>query len=150
MQRWQLRRLENLERGLTEIAEILSRSSVACICFPVKEQPIFNFPIEGDKAFLVKCKLHGDRFVWPVFFMFRAKWAREKAALFRERLSLKYNRAWAASFPSILWPAEEEEADEGTYLRLKDGTRLLAEEFPWRKSKAPPTGCRDGDACGQN
>jgi len=121
-----LRRLEKLERRAKQIANDRSRFSRDCICFPEKEQPSFGFPIEGDIAFRVKCPLHGDRFKWPSFYIYVAKWMREKIWLIWNHDSPQYRKAWAASFPSDLWPAEEEETIEGKYLRLKDGTRLDA------------------------
>ena len=59
--------------------------------------------------------------------------AREREELRRQSLSAQHQKAWAASFPPDLWPAEEEETEDGIYLVLKDGTRLLAEEFTWKK-----------------
>ena len=124
-----LRRIENLEHRVAQVAKARSRSSPDCICFPENEPPSFGFPIEGDLAFAVKCPLHGDRFKWPIFFIYVAKWRRESEPLRRQRLSAQYQKAWAASFPSDLWPAEEEKTEEGLYLRLKDGTRLLAAKY---------------------
>jgi len=131
------KRISRLEKSAEQVAKARSKSSPDCICFPATEQPFFVFPIEGDIAFFVKCPLHGDRFRWPRFYSYVAKWCREKEPLRRQRLSAQYQKAWAASFPSDPWPAEEEDAEEGTYLRLKDGTRLLAHEFAWKKKKAP-------------
>jgi len=116
-----LRRIEKLEQRAEQIAKARSRSSPECICFPETEPPFFGFPIEGDIAFLVKCPLHGDRSKWPIFYVYVAKWRREGEPLRRQRLSAQYQKAWAASFPSDLWPAEE--TNDG-YLRLKDGTLL--------------------------
>ena len=128
-----LRRIEKLEKRAEQIAKALSRSSPDSICFPEKEPPFFCFPIEGDIAFLVECPLHGNRFKWPIFFVYVSKWRRESEHRRRQRLSDQYQKAWAASFPSDLWPAEEEEeeVDQSIYLRLKDGTRLLAGKFNW-------------------
>jgi hypothetical protein len=43
--------------------------------------------------------------------------------------SEQYRKAWFASFPPELWPAEEEESEEGRiFLKLKNRTRLLAYE----------------------
>jgi hypothetical protein len=42
--------------------------------------------------------------------------------------------SWQAFRPD-LWPAEVEETADGVYLRLKDGTRLVGEEFSWRKNR---------------
>lgn len=131
-----LRRIEKLEQRAEQVAKTQSMSCPDCICFPATEQPFFGFPVEGEIAFDVKCPLHGDRFKWPVFRLYVPGWRREKEPLRRQCLSAQYQKAWAASFPSDLWPAQEEETDEGTYLRLKDGTRLLAHEFAWKKEQA--------------
>jgi hypothetical protein len=60
-------------------------------------------------------------------FHYVSKWLREKIwGIWVRRCSEQYQKAYYASFPSDLWPAEEEETEHGLYLRLKDGTRLLA------------------------
>jgi hypothetical protein len=126
-------RIERLEQFADERAKRLSRRSENCICFPETEPPFFGFPIEGKIAFAVKCPLHGDRFKWPRFLIYVSKWRRESEQLRRQRLSERYQKAWDASFPSDLWLAGEEETNEGIYLRLKDGSRLLAHEFSWQE-----------------
>jgi len=73
--------------------------------------------------------VQGQRFT-PLIHTYVAKWLREKLW---ERLSTfhseQYRKAWFASFPPELWPAEEEESEEGRiFLKLKNGTRLLAYE----------------------
>jgi hypothetical protein len=46
----------------------------------------------------------------------------------------RYRKAWLASFPSNLWPAVEEETEDGIiFLKLKDGSRFLAYEPAWKK-----------------
>ena len=62
-------------------------------------------------------------------------WAKQPHHL-RTHHSEQYRKAWFASFPPNLWPAEEEEDPNGPiFLKLKDGTRLLASEPTWtRKS----------------
>jgi hypothetical protein len=45
----------------------------------------------------------------------------------RERLSTQYRKASTVA-------GRREETKHGIYLRLKDGTRLLAQEFRWRKA----------------
>jgi len=87
------------------------------------EQPFFGFPLEQQTL----CPLHGVRFE-PIFHIYVPKWRRENEKKIRWfRLSPQYHKAWHASFPPELWPAEEEETDDGrTLLRLKDGTKLLA------------------------
>jgi hypothetical protein len=49
-----------------------------------------------------------------------------KYRLGRTNHSDQYRKAWFASFPPELWPAEEETENGNIFLRLKDGTRLLA------------------------
>ena len=91
------------------------------------EQPFFGFPLEEQIAAKTLCPLHGVRFE-PIFHIYVPKWRRENEKKIRWfRLSPQYHKAWHASFPPELWPAEEEETDDGrTLLRLKDGTKLLA------------------------
>src|SRR5579859_694940 len=105
-----------------------------CICFPPNEPPFFCFPIEEAVAGEVKCPLHGERFKHR-FHIYVGKWYREKSAkILRDRLSAQHQKAWLASFPPTLWPAEEEETEDGRiFLRLKDGTRLLAFEPCWHR-----------------
>lgn len=131
-----MRRIEKLEQRMEQVAEARSRSSAECICFPLNEPPFFGFPIEMDIASRVKCPLHGDRLKCRFDYIYVSKWRRETEPRRRQTLSAQHQKAWAASFPSDLRPAEEAEADDGTYLRLKDGTRLLALEFEWKKNQA--------------
>jgi hypothetical protein len=123
-------------------ANVLSRCDPLCICYPAGYKPLVGFPILDPIAFLVKCPLHGDRFngrdVGPDIYV--AAWSREKIyrliwsrspslAIFSKlprQASEQYRKAYLASFPPDLWPAEEEklEHEDGPkiYLRLKDGT----------------------------
>ena len=103
-----------------------------CICFPDEEQPFFGFDYEAEIAFRVKCPLHGDRFQ-PRVRLFIACWRREREKTRRATLSAQFQKAWEASFPSHLFPAEEESTEEGIYLRMKDGTRVRAEEFKYAR-----------------
>jgi len=130
-----LKRVEKLERRSKEIAEARSMYSPECICFPENEPPSFGFPIEQEIASRVKCPLHGNRWKWTFHRIYVSKWLREKFERKRETLSPQHRKAWTASFPRYLWPAEEEKTEEGIYLRLKDGTRLLAEEHAWKKNQ---------------
>jgi hypothetical protein len=103
--------------------------SADCICFPEKERPSFGFPIEMEIARKVQCPLHGERFK-PLFHIYVPKWLRERSMEHLDRFhSEQYRKAWFAGFPPNLWPAEEEESEEGRiFLKLKNGTRLLAYE----------------------
>ncbi len=105
-----------------------------CICFPDQERPSFGFPIEMEIAGKVKCPLHGEQFT-PLFHLYVAKWFREtRWKHLWTGHSEQYRKAWFARFPPELWPAEEEETEEGKiFLKLKDGSRLLAYEPAWRR-----------------
>jgi hypothetical protein len=131
-----LKRIERAE----EVLKAHSIFSTDCICFPEEERPFFGFPIEMEIAGAVKCPLHGRRFT-PLIHIYVAKWLREKLW---ERLatfhSEQYRKAWFATFPPELWPAEEEEDESGMiFLRLKDGTRLLAFEPCWTRRTSSAT-----------
>jgi hypothetical protein len=121
-----LRRIERAEEALKAHAIF----APDCICFPEKEQPFFGFDYEAEIAFRVKCPLHGDRFQ-PRVRLFTAGWRREREKTRRATLSAQFQKAWQASFPSHLFPAKEETTEEGIYLRLKDGTRVLVEKFKY-------------------
>ena len=86
---------------------IAGESPSDCICFPENEQPFFCFPSEEEIAAKVKCSLHGNRFRQPIFHIYVAKWRREGEPLRRQRLSSQYQKAWLASFPKDLWPAQD-------------------------------------------
>src|ERR1035441_8423665 len=126
----QWRRIEKLEREKKEAALNRSLQSEECICFPKEEQPFFGFDIEWETAKRVECPLHGcscSRGARPIY---TAKWRRKMEERRRETFSPQFQKAWAARFPSALWPAEEEETEGGIYLRLKEGTRILARARP--------------------
>jgi hypothetical protein len=107
--------------------------AVDCICFPEEERPSFGFPIEIEIASKVMCPVHGVRFT-PLLHLYTARRFREGLwTVLRTHHSEQYRKAWVARFPPALWPAEEEETEHGTiFLRLKDGSRLLAYEPAWR------------------
>jgi len=122
------RRIEKLASLAREIAAAQSKYSEDCICFPdaSEEQPRFCYHVMEDIAWRLKCPLHGNRF--KLFFrrLFLPDWHRDALDEQGKTLSPQYQKAWAASFPPGLWPAAKEESEDGRYLRLKDGTRLLA------------------------
>jgi hypothetical protein len=110
-------------------AKAKSKHSAECICFPENEPPFFAFEIELKMLTRVTCPIHGQRFK-PYYRIYVARWLRLKQAqhLWTHH-SEQYGKARFASFPPDLWPAEEEETGDGrTFLRLKDGTKLLALE----------------------
>jgi hypothetical protein len=126
-QRNLMARIENAERVAD--ATLGQTFSGECICFPKHEVPFFGFLIEEQIAAEVKCPLHGDRFKMPQFHVYVAKWLREKLwRLLSSHHGEQYRKAWLASFPSELWPAEEDETNGALCLKLKDGTRLSLHE----------------------
>jgi hypothetical protein len=126
-----IQRIERAEEALKE----QSLFSSCCICFPEMERPSFGFPIEMEIADRVKCPLHGNRFT-PLYHLYVPKWLREK--LWEQLSSFhseQFRKAWFASFPLELWPATEEETEDGKiFLKRKDGSRLLAYEPAWKHS----------------
>jgi hypothetical protein len=127
-----------LRRRLDKIEQMQKGRSVfspECSCFPEQEQPVVGFPIELEIAFRVKCPVHGKRFMYPRFFVYVSQWLREKLWSHLRRHSEQYRKAWNASFPAELWPAQEELLDGQTFLRLKDGTRILADDRRGIRSK---------------
>jgi hypothetical protein len=124
------RRIERAEQA----AKAKSKFAPECRCFPENEPPFFAFEIELEMLTRVKCPLHGRRFK-PLYRIFVAKWLRAKQPqhLWTHH-SEQYRKAWFASFPPNLWPAEEEEDPNGRiFLKLKDGTRLLVSEPTWTR-----------------
>lgn len=140
------RRVERLEQRAQRLARVQSRFDARCICYPEKCVPWVGFPILDTIAFLVKCPLHGDRFSWKDVkpYIYVSEWRREQMyRLILDRspsfyvfsklpcqVSEQYRKAYLASFPPDLWPAQEEqeEGEDGPriYLRLKDGTSFPA------------------------
>jgi hypothetical protein len=127
-QRNLLARIENAERVAD--AAMGQTFSGGCICFPKDEPPFFGFPIEEQIATRVKCPLHGARFRPLQFHVYVSKWLREKLPqILGSRHSEQFRKAWFASFPPELWPAEEVVPENGPlFLKLKDGTKLSVYE----------------------
>ena len=125
-----LKRIERAEQALK--AQRLFPPE--CICFPEKEAISFSWPLEQQIAFALKCPLHRDRFR-PLGLIYVSKWLRDKQQYFlAKRKSAQYRKAWAASFPPELWPGEEENTGDGkTFLKLKDGAKLLVFDPPWKR-----------------
>ena len=118
--------LARIERA-EQLAKATMKFSADCICWPENELPFFGFDIEREIATRLECPVHGKRSFWCVFHLYIPKWHREKQQERLSRRSPQYQKAWNASFPPELWPVEEETADGEIFLRLKDGTRLLAQ-----------------------
>ena len=109
-QRNLLARIEKAERVAD--AALGQTFSGGCICFPKNEPPEFGWLIEEQIAAKVRCPLHEERFKPPQFHIYMAKWLREKLpTLLWSRHTEQYRKAWFASFPPELWPAEEDESD---------------------------------------
>jgi hypothetical protein len=118
--------LARIERA-EQLTKMKTKFSPDCICWPENEYPFFGFDIEREIAARVECPVHSKRSFWRVYHLYIPKWLREKEPARLLRRSPQYQKAWNASFPPELWPAEEEQSGDGEiFLRLKDGTRLLA------------------------
>lgn len=139
------RQIEQLERHFEQRRRVLSKLDPECICYPGKLRPWVGFPSLTLVAFIVKCPLHGDRFSlngWiPQFY---CQWFRETmydlvlnptpsvVGHLPRKMIEQYLKAYFASFPSDLYPGQEEEEDADfgpkTFLRLKDGTRFQVDK----------------------
>jgi hypothetical protein len=118
--------LARIERA-EQLTKVKTNFSLDCICWPDNEYPFFGFDIEREIASSVKCSVHGERQTMIFQRIYLPAWRREKEIIRRSRLSPQYQKAWNASFPPELWPAEEEQSGDGEiFLKLQDGTRLLA------------------------
>jgi hypothetical protein len=132
-----LARIERTEH----LTKVKTNFSPDCICWPDNEYPFFGFDIEREIASRVKCSVHGERPTMIFRRLYLPAWRRERESLRRSRLSPQYQKAWDASFPPELWPAEEEQSGNGEiFLRLKDGTRLLACGSPLEPGQFRGTG----------
>jgi hypothetical protein len=127
--------LARVERA-EQLAKTKTKFSPDCICWPENELPFFGFNVEREIAAGVECPVHGKRSFWRLCHLYIPKWLRENQQKRLSRRSPQYQKAWNASFPPELWPAEEEETKNGDiFLRLKDGTRLLAYESGHEKAQ---------------
>src|SRR5437588_9021337 len=125
--------LVRVERA-EQLAKTKTNFSPDCTCWPDNEPPFFGFAVMREIAAQVECPVHGKRSFTPLRHLYAAKWLRERQQQYLSLRSPQCQEAWNASFPPELWPAEEEESADGEiFLRLKDGTRLLACESRPRK-----------------
>ena len=98
-QRSLLARIENAE--WVADAALGQMFSGCCICFRKNEPPSFGWPDDEEMAARVKCPLHGERFKPTRYFVYMAKWLREKIPeLLWSWHSEQYRKAWFASFPA--------------------------------------------------
>ena len=119
--------LNRIERA-EDAAKAKSKFVAECVCFPEREQPSFNWPIEQKIAAQVRCPLHGERFKPLTYFVYVAKWLREKRPyLLETHHSEQYRRAWYASFPAECWPGKEVLLNGILALELKNGSTLPVE-----------------------
>jgi hypothetical protein len=119
-----LARIERVE----QLAKVKTKFSPGCVCFPDKEPPFFGFSIEEAIAAKVTCPIHGKRTYLRFLRLYLPAWRRENEKIQRSRLSPQYQKAWNASFPPHLWPAEEVLVHSELMLRLKDGTLIATGE----------------------
>jgi hypothetical protein len=117
-------RIERLEQQVNR----RSRFSADCICFPDNEWPAFATEFERQIALKVECPLHGKRMIVQFRRLYLPAWRRETIRLWPTIRSLQFQKAWNASFPPELWPADEVVVDGKIVLRLKDGTLLPTNE----------------------
>ena len=127
------KRIERAEHA----AITLNRFAPECICFPLKEPFNFNWPIEEEIAVGVECPLHGERLRPAGIFIYVSKWLRDKREARLQSYSTQFRKAWDASFPPELWPAEEIECGDKVQLRLKDGSIVAEYPHVWPPKQKP-------------
>jgi hypothetical protein len=101
-------RIKKLEQTMSD-PNVSPHHDEGCICFPADEPPAFHWVAEVETAAAMQCPLHGARFHEidrPV--VFQAKWSlpADYATADWPNHSPQYSKAWRASFPPGLWPAE--------------------------------------------
>jgi hypothetical protein len=123
-------RLKKLEQTTTNPA-ISTQYEEGCICFPANEPPAFHWIAEIETAAAVQCPLHGVRFcaIETPPYVHRAKWLRDPVppTVNCPIHSPQYSKAWRASFPPDLWPAEvtwQFQSEPTAMLILRDGTEI--------------------------
>ena len=132
-------RLKKLEQTISE-ASTTAQHEEGCICFPPGEPPAFRWVAEVETAAAVRCPLHGMRFDAidrPVVFL--PKWARPEdyATVDWPYHSPQYSKAWRASFPPNLWPADERwqfQPERTATLILRDGMELPSGGCAWSEN----------------
>src|SRR5450755_2501262 len=122
-------RLKKLEQTMTD-PNISPQQDEDCICFPPDEPPEFRWVAEIETAATVRCPLHGVRFgAIDKPAIYRAKWLlpEDYATADWPNRSPQYSKAWRASFPPGLWPAEDRwqgQPPRPVTLILRDGTEI--------------------------
>jgi hypothetical protein len=138
-------RLKKLEQDMIE-PNTAPPHEEACICFPPGEPPAFHWMAEVETAAAVRCPLHGTRFDAidePVVYQARWLLPEDYATVDWPNHSPQYSKAWRASFPPNLWPADERwqfQPERTVTLILRDGTKLpsggCADEWQTQKLEA--------------
>jgi hypothetical protein len=119
-----LARIERVE----QLATLKTKFSPGCVCFPEREPPFFGFSIEEAIAAKVTCAIHGKRTYFRFHRLYLPAWRRENEKIRRSSMSPQYQKAWNASFPPHLWPAEEVMVESDLMLRLKNGALIATGE----------------------
>jgi hypothetical protein len=103
----------------------LGRGAEECICFLRGEVLKFRNDAERAIAAKLQCPLHGRRFPTPAYRIFEARWVYKRwLEFYFPKSSAQFKKAWYATFPPDLWPADIVQVNGKWMLRLKDGTLL--------------------------